>query len=153
MTEKPLSQDEKITAALAHVTVLLSFWGILAAIAIWVTQKEKSAFVAFQALQVIIYHLASIAVEMVLMALYMCSFFLFIPFSAGAEKASEGAATATPLFFLPFCVFPLFFLAMFGFVGYALYAAWETLQGRDFRYVIIGKRLERYLASKTTTPG
>jgi hypothetical protein len=45
-------------------------------------------------------------------------------------------------------IFGLFFLglAVWGaYIGYGLYGAVATLQGKDFRYVILGPRLERYL--------
>jgi uncharacterized Tic20 family protein len=143
------SQDERITAALAHVTILVPFWGIIAAIVIWATQKDKSRFAAFQALQAITYHLTYFIAQMILMALYMCSFFTFIPLAvmAGGENGEIDSPIAL-LFFpgIPFCIFPLFFVLVLAFIGYGLYAAWSALQGRDFRYAVIGNRLERYLA-------
>jgi len=41
------SQDERIIAALANVTIVLPFWGAIGAIVIWATQKDKSTYVAF----------------------------------------------------------------------------------------------------------
>ena len=52
-----LSQDERIMAALSHATALLPFMGVIAPIVIWVTQKDKSQYVAFQALQAMAYQL------------------------------------------------------------------------------------------------
>jgi prepilin signal peptidase PulO-like enzyme (type II secretory pathway) len=59
----------------------------------------------------------------------------------------------------------VFYLATFGllflglavwgaYIGYGLYGAVANLQGKDFRYVIIGPRLERYLKGTpaSTTP-
>ncbi len=40
------SQDERIMAALAHASAILPMWGAIAAIVIWATQREKSAFTA-----------------------------------------------------------------------------------------------------------
>ena len=55
-----LTQEERTLAALAHGSVLLGavtsgLGGILAALVIWLVQKEKSAYVAFQALQALVY--------------------------------------------------------------------------------------------------
>jgi hypothetical protein len=36
-------------------------------------------------------------------------------------------------------------LAWMAYVGYGLFAAVSVLQGNDFRYVLLGPRLERYL--------
>lgn len=43
-SEAPLTSDEKLMGALAH------FFGPLVAVIVWITQKEKSPFVKFQAL-------------------------------------------------------------------------------------------------------
>jgi len=47
--------------------------------------------------------------------------------------------------FLPFCLMGLFFLLAAACVCYGLYGAVRVLQGDDFRYAIIGPRLEQYL--------
>jgi uncharacterized Tic20 family protein len=54
------TQDDRIMAALSHITVILPFFGVVAPIIIWVTQKEKSQYVAFQALQALAYQLSLI---------------------------------------------------------------------------------------------
>jgi len=116
-----LTQDERIIAALAHASVLLPFWGMIAAVVIWVTQKDKSAFANF----------------------------LAIPFAASTGPSD---APPSPLFFvgffLPFAVMGVVLLAWFMMIVYGLAAAVMTLQGKDFRYVLIGRRLESYLRQK-----
>ena len=52
------SQDERIMAGLAHISAILPMMGMVAPIVIWVTQKDKSKFVSFQALQAVSYQLA-----------------------------------------------------------------------------------------------
>ena len=51
------TQDERLVSALAHLTILLPLIGIIAPIIIYVTQREKSKFIAFQALQALAYQL------------------------------------------------------------------------------------------------
>jgi uncharacterized Tic20 family protein len=64
MTQPNLSpnnnQNENILAALSHATVLIPMMGVIAPIVIWATQKDKSAYVAFQALQATIYQFVMI---------------------------------------------------------------------------------------------
>jgi uncharacterized Tic20 family protein len=55
------TQDERVMAALSHASALLPMMVIIAPIIIWVTQKEKSQYVAFQSLQAIAYQLSMIA--------------------------------------------------------------------------------------------
>ena len=71
------SQDERVMAAIAHASAILPMWGIIAAIVIWATQKNKSRFVHFQALQAAVYQVAVILGSFLLGACYMCSIFAF----------------------------------------------------------------------------
>jgi len=52
--------DERVTAALAHAATLLPMMGALASIVIWATQKDRSRYVAFQALQAAVYQIGMV---------------------------------------------------------------------------------------------
>ena len=69
---------------------------------------------------------------------------LFVP---GADTPG---GEISPLFFLPiaipFAVMALGLIAWLAFLLYGLAGAVRTLQGRDFRYAVVGRRLEAYLA-------
>jgi uncharacterized Tic20 family protein len=141
------TQDERVMAAVAHATIIFSAVGLVGPVIIWGTQREKSEFVAFQALQAAAYQFLLLLAGLLAGALYMCSFLsmpvtalLFAPFD-------EGVALCFP--FLTFsCTFGILFLillACLAYVGYGLFAALSVLQGRDFRYVFLGPWLERYL--------
>jgi len=151
------TQDERILAALAHASVILPFWGLIGAIVVWVTQREKSRFVNFQALQGATYQLCLIVLSFVGGGCFMVAFFgigllmpvgmlamgdLSDPNAAGGVIAILIAILTT---FLPFCLMGLFFLVAAACVCYGLYGAVLVLQGNDFRYAIIGPRLEQYL--------
>ena len=56
----------------------------------------------------------------------------------------------------------VFYVAIFGllllglavwaaYIGYGLYGAVANLRGKDFRYAILGSRLERYLGDTSAT--
>ncbi|MBN2501274.1 MAG: DUF4870 domain-containing protein [Anaerolineales bacterium] len=153
MTENPASsapiQNDKIMAALAHVSAILPFMGVIAPIVIWITQKDKSEFVAFQALQAIAYQLLMIFAWFVGMGCYMFSFFsifLTIPF---AGSSGEVDPTVAPFFltgfFIPFIIFGAIFIGGAIFIIYGIVGAIMTFQGRNFHYIVIGKQLARYL--------
>ncbi len=143
-------QDERILAALAHISVLLPMFGLIAAIVIWVTQKERSRFVAFQALQAVAFQLLLIIAWFAGMACYMGTFFLTF-FGAFAVSSSQRAlGPASLLFFLPFVVMGILILLMLGFVIYGVVAAVLTFQGHDFHYALVGRWVERY--QQKTTP-
>ncbi len=149
LASSPSAQNDKIMAALAHVSAILPFMGVIAPIVIWVTQKDKSEFVAFQALQAIAYQLIMIFAWFVGMGCYMLSFFsifLTIPFAGGGGEVDP---TVAPFFltgfFIPFIIFGAIFIGGAIFIIYGIVAAISTFQGKDFRYIIIGSRLANYL--------
>ena len=144
------SQNDKIMAALAHISAVLPFMGVIAPIVIWATQKDKSEYVAFQALQAVAYQLLMILAWFVGMGCYMLSFFgmfLTIPF-AGSSGGDVSPSAAPFLMFgtlVPFMVFGAIFIGGAIFVIYGVIGAIQVFQGKDFRYIIIGRRLENYL--------
>ena len=135
------TQNDRIMAALAHATAVLPFTGLIAPIVIWVTQRDKSEYVAFQALQAIVYQLGIIVAWFAGMALYMGTFLLVIPFG-------DSSSRLPPFFFVPFAVMGLMMLGMLAAVIYALIAAAMALQGKDFHYLVIGQALKRFLQPK-----
>ena len=142
------SQDERVMAALSHVAALLPLMGVIAPIVIWVTQKEKSKYVAFQSLQALAYQLTMILAWFVGMGCYMLSFFgtfLTLPFSDSSTSASPFFALGV---IIPLLVFGAIFIGGFFFVIYGIVGAVMAFQGKPFRYAIIGNRLERFMQPK-----
>jgi uncharacterized Tic20 family protein len=147
------NQDERIMAALSHVTAILPFMGIITPTIVWITQKDKSQYIAFQALQALTYQLTMVLACFVGMVCYMCSFlgsFLGMFTTPALASPSEEIEFIETLLIgssviLPLCIFGVMFVGGIVFVVYGLIAAVKTLQGKEFRYAIIGARLERYL--------
>ena len=140
------TQDERLTAALAHASVVLGiftsgFGGIITALVIWLVQKDKSRYIAFQALQSVVYQTAAT----ILMLLSWCCWFvvymalIFVPLAAnpGAYDVNPPAGLWVGLFLMvvPFAVWGIFVL-------YGLWGAARTLSGHEFKYVIVGRWLE-----------
>ena len=150
-------QDERIMAALAHISILLPVWGMIGTIILWLTQREKSRFVGFQALQAMVYQLALVVGGILVGGCYVCLFMgmtLLFPMGALAFGSSGGhePGKIMPMLisllsgFLPFCLIGVILLIGVVFILYALYGALHVLQGKDFRYAVIGQKLEEYLA-------
>jgi uncharacterized Tic20 family protein len=141
------TQNDRIMAALGHATAIIPMMGVIAPIVIWATQKDKSEYVAFQALQAVAYQFIMILWWFAGMALYMGSFFLvFIPAAIFSDSQSF------PVFiFVPLLTMGTLLFGMLAFVIYGLVAAVIVLQGKDFRYIIIGSQLKKYLA-KSSAP-
>ncbi len=134
--------DERSMAALAHASILLSFFvpglGIIAAAAVWLTQRERSPYTANQALQATVYQIALTLVPIILgvvvVVIAVFGVIMAVAFESGISLAV-----------LPFALLALLGVVVFWVLGllYALVAAYETYQGRDFRYWIIGNLVER----------
>jgi uncharacterized Tic20 family protein len=137
------SADERVTAALAHSVVIAYGLGAIGAMVMWLLQKEKSKYVAFQALQAAVYQLVGLLVYIVGWGCWgSCYGLSLIPIIANAEKYKEAPP---PIFFisLGLMVVPLGLMGLW--MLYGLWGAWRAFQGRDFRYIVLGRMLERYL--------
>lgn len=147
MTEKTmLTQDEKTLAGLAHGSILLGIFtsgmgGIIAALVIWLLQREKSAYVAVQALQSLVYQ----AVTFLLTMLAWCCWgvlwtaLILIPLLGNPAvydvNPPAGLWVGLFLMIVPFGIWGLTIL-------YGLYGAVRCLGGHDFKYAVIGNWLD-----------
>ncbi len=137
------TSDERVMAGISH------FFGLIAALIVWATQKDKSRFVRFQALQ-------ALAFDMVFMLVYMLFMmgFVGIMFVAILAIAVSTARSASgdPLFpgmligmLMPFgmlaCVMPPAVLAML----IRIVAALSVATGHNFRYPLIASRVDAFL--------
>lgn len=142
-----VSQDERALAAASHAGILLGLFtsgigGILAAMVIWLVNREKSAYVAFQALQAMVYQVATFIVIMLFWCLWGI---VWVAFLLGPLMISPAAYNDVPppgmwlgliLILVPLAVWTLT-------IVYALYGAARTLGGHDFQYALIGRWLKR----------
>ncbi|MBI3739181.1 MAG: DUF4870 domain-containing protein, partial [Chloroflexi bacterium] len=110
------TSDERLMAALAHGSVLLSFLGPIGPILIWISQRRKSAYASFHALQAMGYQMMflwiGMAIGVAVAILWAC---LMIPLIASMEANSSASE------FTPFVFEGVFFLIMF--VIWGLYFA------------------------------
>jgi uncharacterized Tic20 family protein len=141
-----IKQEEKTLAGLAHGSILLGIFtngigGIVAALVIWLLQKEKSAYVAAQALQALVYQAATMIVTMVAWccwgALWMLMLLPPVIANPGAYETTPppGLWTGLALLVIPLAIWGLTIL-------YGLWGAARCLGGHDFKYALIGNWLE-----------
>jgi len=143
MIDQPvISQNDRTMAGLAHLGVIIPFWGMIAAIVIWVTHKDKSNFIVFQAIQALIYQVLLILVTMLGMGCYMISFFgMVLTISSSTSESSAFPAG----FFLPFAAMGGIFIIDLAFIIYGIVAAVMNFTGKNFRYILLGGWVEKYL--------
>jgi uncharacterized membrane protein len=140
------STEERVMAAIAHGLGIAYGLGAVGAVVMWLLQKEKSKYVAFQALQAAVYQLVGLLAQLIGWGCWGCLYGLsFIPIIANAEKYKDAPP---PVFFisLGLMVLPLGLMGLW--ILYGLWGALRAFQGRVFRYIVLGHMLERYLAEE-----
>ena len=137
MNEK-IKSDDKLMSILSHLAILIPNIGILAPIVIWLTQKEKSKFVRYNAVQAIFF-------QLLFFILLMLSLFIGIRLMAISlifANVSSGGEPGT-FFWVSMGVMNLYFPLWCFFSIYAIVAAVKSYRGKIFRYLIIGKIVEK----------
>ncbi len=138
-----ISSDDRVMAALAH------FFGLFGALIIWATQKDKSRFVKFQALQAMAFGGLLTVVMMVAMVCVMGVMALgVVGMVLASSQASSSPGSPPPLgmlaFFSPmsfFCIMPVSFAAAL----VQMIAAISVATGHNWRYPVIASRVEAFM--------
>ena len=136
MDEK-IKSDDKLMSMFSHLAILIPNIGILAPIVIWFTQKEKSKFVRYNALQAIFF-------QLLFFILLMLSIFvgiILMAISIILANASPGGEPGV-FFWVSMGIMNLYFPLWFFFSIYAIVGAVKSFKGKTFRYLIIGKIIE-----------
>jgi uncharacterized Tic20 family protein len=144
--ERVITQEERVLAGVAHGSILLGIFtngigGIAAALIIWVTQKEKSAYAAGQALQALVYQVAATVLTWLLWCCWGVAWMgmllppLFANPDAYQAAPPPGLWVGLILMIIPFGIMGLITL-------YGLWGAVRCLSGHDFKYAIVGNWLE-----------
>lgn len=147
MTEEGApSQNERGLAGLAHGSILLGIFtggigGIVAALIIWLTQKEKSAYVAEQALQALVYQSVTFLLATVVWCCWgLCWMAAILQPLIADPAAYETTPPATIWIGLVFMVIPLGVWALI--ILYGVFGAARAFAGADFKYAIVGDWLQ-----------
>lgn len=141
MDEK-MTQEERLLAAVAHAGILIPITGIVAPLLIWLTQRERSPKVKFHAIQATVYQALPVLAMIIYMGCFMCAFGFTMLAAMFPASSGDGALIA----FANVAPLLIFFAVLALFMIYGVVGAVRIFQGADFRYVWIGRWLERYLA-------
>lgn len=147
--DSPLSMpesEERTWAALAHASSVLNLLtgvgGIIAALIIWVTQKDKSRWVAFHALQAMIFQVGAIVLLFIIIVI-VGAIWLF-EFLASFSTFGIVIIIVVPMMII---TLGLGMLAGFFCLGctlfYSLYGAYKIYNNEEFRYPWIADFVEK----------
>jgi uncharacterized Tic20 family protein len=147
MSLKPSTQ-ERIWAALVHLSALAIGFGLLLPLIGWSENRRKSRYAAFQSLQALGYQTLGYTVWLILTFVIVAA--SSVGFLAGVQniaslEADLNAWTATYSLFL----FGLTAL----YLAPPILAAVACALGMDFRYPLLGRRLARYVGYEATAEG
>ncbi len=146
MSERTVvSQEERVLGAVAHGSILLGLptsgmGGIAVALVIWLTQKEESAYAAFQALQAAVFQAVAFVASVLIWACWGMAWMamllppLFLDPAAYDKAPPAGLWVGLLLLVVPIAVTILIVL-------YGIWGAVRCLGGHDFKYAIIGSWL------------
>ena len=137
---KPLTdKEERILSALAHGSAVIQGVGMLVGVLLYVTQRDRSERVAFQALQAAVFQFVGLVLTMGLWFAWGIFYGIsMIPLMQNPEAFEDAPP---PLFFISLASMAVPFALMLIWGLYGLLGALQTLRGRDFRYIVIGKLL------------
>src|SRR5512142_3333931 len=142
LNESLITKDERTNAALAHGAILLGsisrgVLGILLALLIWITQRNKSKFAARQAAQALVYQITGVLVAVIAWLTWGIMFAgsIFVPLLIDPRRPE----TLQPFTMIPAILLMVVpFAIMIGWTVYGLYAAVQVWHGKDFSYPILG---------------
>ncbi len=151
-TEVPT--DEWTAAALAHASALLTLVlglaggvgalvGPVVPLVMYWGYRDKSRFVAFQALQSFFYQVIGVLLYAILVAI------LAVWVAIAWTVSGLLSAFLIGLLLIPFALLLTLLMVLllvcipFAWLGYGLYGAYQVYQGYDFRYWLIGDWVER----------
>ena len=141
-----VSNNERMLAALAHGSILLGVFtsgigGIAAALVIWLTQREKSPYVAAQSLQALVYQTAVLLLSTLA---FFCWGMMWVAFLLPAIWADPACCQSEPPpgLFAGLCLLICPLSLWFATIAYGIWGALRCIGGHDFKYVFIGNWLE-----------
>lgn len=142
------TQDERLMAALAHGSIIAGQFGIIAAIAVYLTQKDKSVYVARQAAQAAVYQLAGF---LAMVIGWLCwGAFYFISFIPIINDPNQFSDAPPPIFWVGMGSMVCPIILMLGWGLYGIIAAIQTWSGKEFKYAIVGNFIEQRFSQPTS---
>jgi uncharacterized Tic20 family protein len=151
MAQEHSSKEDRLLAAVAHGSVVAQGLGILVGLFVYVTQRDKSRYAAFQGLQAALFQLVHLIVTIGLWVVWGVLYGLsMIPLIVQAEANPDAGPPAIFWIAMILMVVPIIYMVLVGLYG--LWGAARTWQGKDFRYLLIGGWLEKRGFWKVNSP-
>jgi uncharacterized Tic20 family protein len=145
------SRAELWIASMSHAIVILTIWGMFLPLAVWLTERDRSTRLRFQALQALLYQAAQAALFVVSYAVYTFALIALAAATLWLSASGSDAMQLLPVMLVAFLILLVFALLIALLLPlFQIFGQWAALriaQGRDYRYPVLGRWLERRLAN------
>ena len=141
--------EDRWVVAMGHFAVIILLWGLIAPVTAWIVQGRHNAFLKFQSIQTCVYQAIVTILYFAAIFIYMIGFLAFIAATGLAGAPMDGA----PLGLISLAIFIIF--SLIAFVLFMIvpfchiigqWAAYKVLKGDNYRYPLVGKLVERWIA-------
>jgi uncharacterized Tic20 family protein len=149
MIFKPTS-EERVIAIISHLTALAFGAGMVLPAILWSENRKKSSYIRFQTLQALGYQ--SLGYTVWLLGMFALMILFYIIMFILALIVPNAAQNQTIISVLSAVLLVMIFGWLVVYMFIALWAVISCGRGKDFRYPILGNRLERYLGYDSANP-
>jgi len=147
-----VSQEVRLLAAISHASILFTNIVFFVPIGIYLLQKKKSSYLGFQALQASTWQIVMFIFNTLTSSCMVGAILIPAVLAALSRQNERLLELSSGGIFVGVMISVL--LMIFGniaFVIYGIIGAIMTYQGKDFRYVFIGNRIEKGRGAKPTS--
>jgi uncharacterized Tic20 family protein len=148
--EAPLNElhEERFAVSMGHFCVIYPLSGLLVPIGFWASQNGRSPYMKFQSLQTIVFQtLGSLATCALGALAFIIAIIAMLPFITHPSADFLSMESIIPAFIFLICIFIIVLIVpLYQILGQ--WAGLRILQGREYRYPVIGRWVERWLAKR-----
>jgi uncharacterized Tic20 family protein len=150
-----LNEDHEFrwVAAMGHFSILIMLWGMLAPLTTWILYGKRSLFLKFHAIQTLVYQAGTTLLYFAGGFLYLFGFLLLIVgTSIIGERNFNSPAGIVGIIIFGLSLLISFVLILLIPLLHILgqWAGYRVLKGDNYRYPLIGKLVENWIANKTS---
>lgn len=141
--------EDRWVAAMGHFAVIILLWGILVPLTAWVLEGKRSLFLKVQSTQAIVYQAAAHLLYLVAGGIYLFGFLIFMilfGFEGGSVDNSSRAMLGMIVFLVSMLAAALIVLIVPLLHILGQWAGYRVLKGSDYRYPLVGRPVERFVA-------
>jgi uncharacterized Tic20 family protein len=142
------SQENRLLAALSHASVLFSSPGVIVPIVIYATQRKKSSFVGFQALQALIWQIVAFVFTLLASSCMVGAILIPVLFATSSQNTRGLELSSGGIFVMMMVSVFLMIFGNMAFIIYGIVGAIMAYRGKDFRYIFIGNRVDKSKGAK-----